>query len=112
MRRSPAVSLLLGVSGWVVLGITVAGAFQAIRPLAVFAFVLTAPGTAVVRLLPLRELLERAVLAVALSLSLAALVAEAAYIGHVLRPAVMLAALATVCTVAALAGPARGSRPC
>jgi GT2 family glycosyltransferase len=101
---------LLIVSGWLVLGITAVGAFQAIRPLAVFVFALAGPGTALVRLLPVRERLERAVLAVAVSLSLATLAAEAAYIGHVLRPAVVLAGLATVCTAAAAAELTRGVR--
>jgi hypothetical protein len=104
------IPLLLIVSGWVVLGITAMGELPAIRPLAVFAFVLAGPGTALVRLLPPRERLEQAVLAVALSLSLATLAAEAAYIGHVLRPAAVLAGLATVCSAAAAAELVRGVR--
>ncbi len=111
--RKLAIPLLLAVSGWLVLGITALGEFQAIRPLAVFAFTLTGPGTALVRLLPLRERLERAVLAVAVSLSLATLTAEAAYIGHVLHPAVVLAGLAAVCSAAAAVELTRGVRaPC
>jgi hypothetical protein len=107
------IPLLLAVSGWLVLGITAVGEFQGIRAFAVFAFALTGPGTALVRLLPLREPLERAVLAVAVSMSLATLVAEAAYIGHVLRPAVMLAVLATACSAAAAVELARGvQEPC
>jgi uncharacterized membrane protein len=102
------IPVLLAVSGWLVLGITVIGEFQAIRTFAVFAFVLTGPGAALVRLLPLTERLERAVLTVAISISLATLAAEAAYIGHVLRPTVVLAGLATVCSVAAAAELARG----
>jgi hypothetical protein len=105
-----AIPLLLAVSGWLVLGITAVGELQAIRPFAVFAFTLTGPGTALMRLLPLRDLLERAVIAVAVSLSLATLAAEAAYIGHVLRPAVVLAGLAAVCSAAAAAELARGVR--
>jgi hypothetical protein len=98
------------VSGWLVLGITAVGGLQVIRPFAVFVFVLAGPGTALVRLLPLREMLERVVLAAAISLSLATLVAEAVYIGHVLRPAVMLALLAAVCSAAAGVELARGVR--
>jgi hypothetical protein len=104
------IPLLLIVSGWLVLGITTVGELQAIRPLAVFAFALTGPGTALVRLLPVAERLERAVLAVAVSLSVATLAAEAAYIGHVLRPAVVLAGLATICSAAAAAELIRGVR--
>ena len=102
------IPVLLAVSGWLVLGITAVGEFQAIRPLAVVAFTLTGPGAAVVRLLPLTERLERAVLTVAISLSLATLAAEAAYIGHVLQPAVVLVGLATVCSAAAATELARG----
>jgi hypothetical protein len=104
------IPVFLAVSGWLVLGITAVGEFQAVRPFAVFAFTLAGPGTALVRLLPLAERLERAVLAVAVSLSLAALAAEAAYIGHVLHPAVVLAGLATVCSAAAAAELGRGVR--
>lgn len=92
---------LLIVSGWLVLGMTALGRLQVVRPVALFAFVLVVPGIAVVRLLPLREPLERAVLAVAISLSLATLAAEAAYIGHVLHPAVVLAMLAAACSITA-----------
>jgi peptidoglycan/LPS O-acetylase OafA/YrhL len=102
--------LLLIVSGWLVLASTAVGELHAIRPLAVFAFALAGPGTALVRLLPVRERLERAVLAVAVSLSVATLVAEAAYIGHVLHPAVVLAGLATICSAAAAAELIRGVR--
>jgi hypothetical protein len=108
--RHRAFPLLLAVSGWLVVGITSVGGMHAARPLAVFAFALAGPGTAVVRLLPVTEFLERAVLAVAISVSLAALVAEAAYIGHLLRPAVMLMALAAACSAAAAAELARGGQ--
>jgi hypothetical protein len=108
--RGATIPFLLAVSGWLVLGITAVGELQAIRPFAVFAFTLTGPGTALVRLLPLRDPLERAVVAVAISLSVATLAAEAAYIGHVLSPAVVLAGLAAVCSAAAAAELARGVR--
>ena len=102
------IPVLLAVSGWLVLGITAVGGLQTIRPFAVFTFTLIGPGAALVRLLPLTERLERAVLTVAVSLSLATLAAEAAYIGHVLQPAVVLAGLATVCSAAAATELARG----
>lgn len=109
-RTHLVIPVLLIVSGWLVLGITAWGGLHVLRPLAVFAFALAGPGTAAVRLLPLREFLERVVLAVAISLSLATLVAEAAYIGHVLRPIVVLIALATACSVTAAVELTRGVR--
>jgi hypothetical protein len=105
-----AFPLVLAVSGWLVVGITSVGGMHAVRPLAVFAFALAGPGTAVVRLLPVTGFPERAVLAVAISVSLATLVAEAAYIGHLLRPDVMLMALATACSAAAAVELARGGQ--
>ncbi len=101
---------LLIVSGWLVLGMTALGGLQVVRPVALFAFALAVPGIAVVRLLPVREPLERAVLAVAISLSLATLAAEAAYIGHVLHPAVVLAMLAAACSITAGVELTRGVR--
>jgi hypothetical protein len=108
--RQRAFPLVLAVSGWLVVGITSVGGMHAARPLAVFAFALAGPGTAVVRLLPVTGFPERAVLAVAISVSLATLVAEAAYIGHLLRPDVMLMALATACSAAAAVELARGGQ--
>ena len=107
LRRQGA-ALALGLSGWLVLGLTALPGVQGLRPAAVFAFVLIAPGTALVRLLPLRDPLERAVLAVALSASLATLLAEAAAIGHFWHPTAMLAALAAACSAAAVVELRRG----
>lgn len=109
-RRRIIIPLLLAVSGWLVLGITAVGAMHPVRPAAVFVFALAGPGTALVRLTRVRDFLERAVLASALSISLATLAAEAAYIGHVLRPSVVLAALAAACSAAAAVELARGAR--
>lgn len=100
--------LLLACSGWLVLALTVFGGIGPLRAIAVFAFALTCPGLAIVRLLPLTEPLERVVVAVAMSLSLATLAAEAMYIAHVLRPALILAMLAAVCTAAAAPEAVRG----
>ena len=108
--QSRGISLLLAVSGWIVLGIVAAGGPAALRIFAVFAFTLICPGTALVRLLPLRDSLERAVLAVALSLSFGVLVGEAAGIGHRPQPSLVLVALASVCTAAALAELVQGAR--
>jgi hypothetical protein len=109
-RPGPGVPLLLAVSGWIVLGIVAAGAPVPIRAVAVFAFTLVCPGTAVIRLLPVRDPLERAVLAVALGLSFGALVAEFTDIGRPGQPSVVLIVLALVCTAAALAELVRGAR--
>ena len=89
------------------LGLTVVAGPGPIRWIAVFAFALLGPGTAVIRLLPLRDFLERAVLAVALSLSLATLTAEAAAIAHILSAVPVLVILASICTTAALVEIAR-----
>jgi hypothetical protein len=106
-RRCRGVPLLLAVSGWVVLAITAVAGPGPIRSAAVFAFAFFGPGTAVVRLLPLRDFLEKAVLAVALGLSLVTLTAEAMAIAQILSPALMLTVLASICTAAALAEMAR-----
>ena len=101
-RGHQAVSVALAVSGWAVIAVTVAAGHSPVRVLAVFAFVLIAPGAAIARLLPVRDFLARAVLAVALSMSLAALAATAASLGRPLRPTLVLGVLAAVCSVAAL----------
>ncbi|HYB87563.1 MAG TPA: hypothetical protein VEC76_11965 [Streptosporangiaceae bacterium] len=101
--RRQAIPLLLAVAGWLVLALTVLVDAPGLRTAAVFAFALAGPGTALIRLLPLRDPLERAVLAVALSASLATLLAEAAAIGHFWHPTAVLAALAALCSAAAVA---------
>ena len=106
--RGRGIPLLLAVSGWLVLAITALGAPGPVRLMAVFGFAFFGPGIALVRLLPLRAFLERAVLAVALGLSLGALAAEAFAIGHVLGPTPVLVLLAIICSAAALAELARG----
>lgn len=109
-RRSRAVPLLLAVSGWAAVGIAALAGPGALRSAAVFGFVLVCPGVALARLLPLRDLLERAVLSAALGVSLAALTAEAAAISHILQPLPVLIVLAAVCTAAAVTELARGGR--
>lgn len=123
--RRRVIPLLLAASGWLVLAFNAVGGNEVIRSFAVFAFVLIGPGTALVRLLPLRDFLERAVLAVALGMSLAALTAEAVAISPKavepveyagsggLPPAPVLMVLATICSVAALTELARAVKaPC
>jgi len=109
-RRSRVLSLLLAVSGWIVLGIVAAQAPTPARTIAVFGFILICPGAAVIRLLRLREPLERIVLGLAIGLSLATLISEVAALGHPVRAELVLAVLASVCTVAALAEMVRGTR--
>jgi uncharacterized membrane protein len=106
--RRWSIALVLAASGWLVLGLTMATGQPVVRAPLVFAFVFVCPGLAVVRLLPLRDQLERAVLAVALGLSLTALAAEGMAISHILRPAMVLVALASLCTAAAAAEVVRG----
>jgi uncharacterized membrane protein len=106
--RRWGIALILAASGWLVLGLTAVTGQPLLRAPAVFAFVFICPGLAVVRLLPLRDRLEQAVLAIALGLSLAALAAEGMAISHILRPALVLVTLASLCTAAAAAELARG----
>lgn len=108
--RSRALSLLLAVSGWIVLGIVTAQAPTPARTIAVFGFVLICPGAVLIRLLRLRDPLERVVLGLAIGLSLATLISEVAAIGHPVRAQLVLVVLASVCTVAALAEMVRGMR--
>lgn len=100
--RRHVVPLGLAVSGWLVLGITAVAGQSVVRPLAVFAFALFAPGLAVVRLLPIRDLLERLVIVLALGLSMVVLVAEKTAVGHAMQPTRVLVVLAVICTGAAL----------
>lgn len=108
--RARVIPLLLAVSGWGVLGIIAAQAPSAIRVIAVFAFTLICPGAALIRLLPLRDFLERTVLAVAIGLSLTALVGEAAALGRPASAWLVVVVLALVCTTAALTEMAQGAR--
>jgi uncharacterized membrane protein len=107
LRRWSA-ALLLAASGWLVLGLIAVTGQAAVRAPLVFAFVFVCPGLALVRLLPLRDRLEQAVLAVALGLSLTMLAAEGMAISHILQPAMVVVALASLCTAAAAAEVVRG----
>jgi uncharacterized membrane protein len=109
-RRSRVLSLLLAASGWIVLGIVMAQAPTPARTIAVFGFVLICPGAVLIRLLRLRDPLERVVLGLAIGLSLATLISEVAALGHPVRAQLVLVVLASVCTVAALAEMVLGMR--
>jgi len=106
--RRWSIALLLAASGWLVLGVTAVTAQPAARAPLIFAFVFVCPGLALVRLLPLRDRLEQAVLTVALGLSLTTLAAEGMAISHILQPAMVLVVLASLCTAAAAAEVVRG----
>jgi len=108
--RSRVLSLLLAASGWIALGIVTAQAPTPARTIAVFGFVLICPGAVLIRLLRLRDPLERVVLGLAIGLSLATLISEVAALGHPVRAQLVLVVLASVCTVAALAEMVRGMR--
>lgn len=110
LRHRVIITLLLAASGWLALAVTAFAGPGGFRFVIVCGFALVCPGAAVVRLLPLREVPERAVLAVAVGASLAALVAQVTAIRHILNPAVALAALAALCTAAAAADLALGVR--
>ena len=105
-----AIPLLLAVSGWVVLGITLIEPISKFRTFAVFTFALIGPGTALIRLLSFRDFLERAILAIALSISLAVLTVEFDAIGHPLQTSLVLAVLASICTGASVAELVRGAK--
>ena len=108
--RSRVLSLLLAASGWIALGIVTAQAPTPARTIAVFGFVLICPGAVLIRLLRLRDPLERVVLGLAIGLSLATLISEVSALGHPVRAQLVLVVLASVCTVAALAEMVRGMR--
>ena len=109
MRRR-VLSLALAASGWIVLGLVTAQAPAPTRIIAIFGFVLICPGAALIRLLSLRDRLERVVLGLAIGLSLAALTSEMAALGQPMRARLVLVVLASVCTAAAFAELARGMR--
>ncbi|MHA6764292.1 glycoside hydrolase family 16 protein [Streptacidiphilus sp. PAMC 29251] len=111
LRPPPtATGLGLALSGWVALAVTALPAAGFLRVLVVTAFLLLCPGAAAVRMAaagpgrPGRGLrtLESAVLTVALSLSIGALVAEAFFLGHSFSATRVLAVLAALTTLMAL----------
>jgi len=106
--RRWSIAVVLAASGWLVLGVTLMTGQAAARAPLVFAFAFICPGLALVRLLPLRDRLEQAVLTVALGLSLTTLAAEGIAISHILQPAMVLVALASLCTAAAAVDVVRG----
>lgn len=83
------------------LAVHLAGAPSAVRMLVVFSFLAICPGMAFVRLLRLADPLAEGTLAVALSVSLAALVSEGLAIAQLWSPTGSLALLAGLTAVGA-----------
>lgn len=104
-------SIPLALSGWIALAATWLPAGSVVRPLVVAAFMASGPGTAMLGWWPHADRLERAVLAVALSISAALLVTEAQTLLGLWEPRVSVAILALITTAGTLAAPGRPSRP-
>jgi hypothetical protein len=81
--RWPAIIIVSSIAG----GLAMAGDIGApIRPLIAFWFLLICPGMAFIRLLHLQEWLTELTLAIALSLTVDTLVAEAMVLNHLWSP--------------------------
>jgi uncharacterized membrane protein len=94
--------IALAASGWVALALTALPLGSVVRAVAAFLFLLSCPGAALVRHWPVRDRLERAVLAVAVSMASAMLVAEALMVGRAWSAELALVGLAAVTSIAAL----------
>lgn len=103
-------SILLALSGWVALAATWLPAGSVVRPLVVAAFLASCPGAAMLGWWPDTDRLERAVLAVALSISAALAVTEAQTLLGLWGPRLSMAILALITAGAALAAPGRRRR--
>jgi uncharacterized membrane protein len=107
-RRSPG-SIALASSGWVVLAATALPSGSIVRAACALVFVLSCPGAALVRFWPDPDVLERTVLAVALSTAIAMLVAEGLVVMGAWSSWLAIVLLATITTAAALL-PARAEK--
>ena len=92
----------LAASGWFVLGLTALPISGGLRTVAAFLFLLVCPGAAVVRHWPSEDGLERAVLAVGVSMALTMVAAETLIVTHTWSAPAALATLAVFTTVGAL----------
>jgi hypothetical protein len=99
----PVGQLLLGASGWLTLAAEQLPPGNPARIVAVFGFMLTCPGLAISRLVS-RDTIERCVLTVALSMSLAILVTVAAMVARNNSITLRLVVLAAITSIAVLAG--------
>ena len=97
-RLSPAVSWLLGISGWLALASLQLPPGNPARAVAIFGFVLVCPGLALVRFLRRSDPLEEFVAGLAVSISLAVTVTVFMAIGHFWHPGLALALLAALTT--------------
>lgn len=104
-------SVALGASGWLALAATLLPAGSPVRSLAVAAFLVCGPGAALVRRFwPGRDKLERAVVAVALSISVSVLVTELQTFAGFWQPRGSLAILALFTTLLTVRRPTSRSR--
>lgn len=92
-----ATDALLAASGWLALTLSLSS-HGFLRAFAVFAFVYSCPGLALVRLVSFRDPLERLVLSVALSIAVSTMLTALLAIAHVLTAASGLAAAAALTT--------------
>jgi uncharacterized membrane protein len=95
-------AIVLACSGWVVLAATALPAGSILRAALAVAFVSACPGAALGRFWPERDLLERCVLAVAISTALAMLVAEGLILADFWSARLAVSVLATITTTASL----------
>ncbi|MGH3570852.1 MAG: hypothetical protein ACRDUW_03335 [Pseudonocardiaceae bacterium] len=103
LRAAPAWQLVLALSGWITMtGIVLLPPGSPPRLMLVFGFVLVCPGFAVSGLLPLRELAERWVLAIALSTSFAILITVALTVLRIDSVTLRMGLLALITTLAVL----------
>lgn len=109
-RWSWVVRGVLVVAGWVALGVQWLPAGSPVRPVALFAFVLVAPGASIVLLLPLVDRLERFMVSLGLSASLGIIVSEAFALLHAASAKSTVAVLAGLTTVMVAAGGLRRRR--
>jgi len=97
-RLSPAVSWMLGLSGWLALATWLLPPADPARVAATFGFVLVCPGMALVRFLRRSDPLEEFVAGLAVSISLAITVTVFMATGRWWHPGVAMAVLAAVTT--------------
>lgn len=102
--RRKAVLLAAALCGWAALVASLLPHRAPVEPVIVFAFVLTGPGAATLALLPVSDLLERAVTSVAVSVALGILVSEAFGFARYEYASVVIATLASLTTAACVYG--------
>lgn len=101
MTQRPWIDLGLMTSGWITLAL-VLGAPEPLRAASVFLFTFSCPGLAIVRLARLTNRLERNIVAVGTSLSLAAIVTELLSLAHAFSDISGIVVLSSLTTATAL----------